>query len=201
MIMERTCKKCGETKPIEEFRKRQQWFSNQCKKCDYIDRKKWAELNKDNSRKKRKEWCERNKDYTKKYNKIHKERNKEKLSIQQKKWYEENRDIILQKAKIYGERNKERRTKNKKEWDSKNKEKRKKDRRMWSEINKDKVIEQQRIERDELKDIYVIRGIHSFTGMKFKIIRQHPELIESWRQQIKVKRLLKQKKNENISTS
>ena len=52
----------------------------------------------------------------------------------------------------------------------------------------------------KLKDPYIIEIIRSNTGLENKTIHEHPELIENYRQQIKLKRLLKQKKND-IKTS
>lgn len=54
---------------------------------------------------------------------------------------------------------------------------------------------------EALTDRYVIHIISHTKGIPEKTIRKYPELIESYRQQIKLKRLLKQKKNENNETS
>lgn len=54
---------------------------------------------------------------------------------------------------------------------------------------------------DELRTSYIVWIIHqSFPELTNSEIRKYPELIESYRQQIKIKRLLKQKKNENTKT-
>jgi hypothetical protein len=49
----------------------------------------------------------------------------------------------------------------------------------------------------ELRKHYIINQIQQSTGLSREEIKKHPELIESMKQQIKLKRLLKQKKYGN----
>jgi hypothetical protein len=81
-----------------------------------------------------------------------------------------------------------------KEWQKKYREKHK-------EYYKDLQLKSNIERTDKLTDTYIVQNIHYAYGLDYKTIRQHPELIESYRQQIKIKRLLKQKKDENIKTS
>jgi len=128
--MERTCKKCGETKPIEEFRisriyKDKVYYMHICRKCYNINHKFWRKLN----------------------------------SEILKSEYERNRDKMLIRMNEYAKKR-----------------------------------------TDNLHDSYVAYIIKNSINLSIKIIRQHPGLIENWRQQIRIKRLLKQKKND-IKTS
>ena len=52
-----------------------------------------------------------------------------------------------------------------------------------------------------LKDSYIIQNIMLRFKLKRKNIKAYPELIKSYREQIRIKRLLKSKKHENIKTS
>jgi hypothetical protein len=81
--MERTCQKCGETKPIEEFDKnknRSYGYTNTCKKCRTITQKKYREthrekIKEDNKKYPYRIWRAKNKDhcneYAKKYRESH----------------------------------------------------------------------------------------------------------------------------------
>ena len=55
--------------------------------------------------------------------------------------------------------------------------------------------------RDELRDTYVKDQIRRVFSIPTKTIYEYPDLIENYRQQIKVKRLLKTKKDESNETS
>jgi hypothetical protein len=52
-----------------------------------------------------------------------------------------------------------------------------------------------------LSDRYILNSIQQRININGIILKQHTELIQSYREQIKVKRLLKQKKHESIKAS
>ena len=89
-----------------------------------------------------------------------------------------------------------------KKYSDKIKEKNKKYRLSHPYGEKQKKSEKKRRKKnsDKLTDRYVINIIRHVKKIKAKTIRQHPEFIENYRQQIKFKRLLKQKKDENTKT-
>ncbi len=104
------------------------------------------------------------------------ENNKNKV----KRQHREKRDLLIQQNK---------------QWRKENKDKIKK----YKELTKDKRIIQQKKDHkksiNKLSNWYVCNNIRARTGLSLKTIREHPELIESYREQIKLKRLLKQKKH------
>lgn len=140
--MERTCKKCGETKPIEEFCKSKEClfgYSHQCQKCRRLHYNKEI----------RQRYYETRKEEIRKIARLYKIRNRNWISKKQREYYTTH--PILRKEKC------------------------------------------NRRARD-LQDCYLINHLCRDFRLTAKDIRQHPELIENYRQQIKIKRLLKSKK-------
>jgi len=146
--MERTCKKCGETKPIEKFKKRDTCIYGRghvCKTCSRKSYRKTPAYKKARVRanaRYRKKYPDKIKEYDKKYRLSH----------------------------PYGERQKETEKKRRKK------------------------------NADKLTDRHVINVIRHVKKIKAETIRQYPEFIQTYRQQLKVKRLLKQKQDENTKT-
>jgi hypothetical protein len=127
--------------------------------------------------------------------KIWREKNKDKIS----KYKLENRELILKRAKEYRIKNKDKIRKEYKAYCDKNRD----EIRLKGRIkNIDGERRKQRKEdRDYLKTYYISAKLRRSTGLNMKTIKEHPELIESYGQQIKIKRLLKQKKDESTKTS
>lgn len=139
--MERTCKKCGETKPIEKFVKSKTTKSGRraiCKKCAYV--------------------------------------------IYNSKWQKENRE----KRNDYANLRKEFYRRNYKKY------------RL---LNKISINNKNKIQRDDyinnLKLPYIMIGAMRYYNLTRETLYGNPELIEYYKQQLKLKRLLKQKRNEN----
>jgi hypothetical protein len=129
--MERTCKKCGETKPIEEFAfarkyKDKHYYSHTCKICYNKYREQWRKMN-----------------FT--------------LCKQEQ---ERNRNKHLIRVKKYSKKR-----------------------------------------TDNLHELYIAHIISQSTGLSIELIRQHSSLIENYRYQILIKRLLKQRRHEKTCTS
>ena len=161
--MERTCRKCGETKPIEKFVKNE----NSCKVCR-------AEY--------KKEYYIKNKEHVKEYQ----IKNKDEIKNRKKEYHLKNKEYFKEHRKKYRIKNKEYIKEYNKEYMIKNKE---------------YIKEYGKKIRDDLNESYILARIRSNTGLSIKTAKQHPELIENFRQQILIKRLIKSKKNENIKTS
>ena len=156
--MERTCKKCGETKPIEEFAKVKQnkyGYSYCCKKCtsNYT-----CEYQKTNSN---------YKEYQKKYRKAHKD-----YFIEYSKEYQKNN---IKHLKEYNKEHYKNNIKHYKEYSKK----------YW------------RNDIDTISDRYIcILFFH--IGLSSQTIKQYPGLIELHRVNLKIKRFIKnQRQNEN----
>jgi len=181
--MERTCKKCGETKPIEEFGKEKRNISGygcRCKSCDVLRSLEYYYKN---------HYYDKHKDRIFEYHRKYYENNKEKVNGYSKKYYQNNIKYIKKRTKEYRENNKEYYKEIGEKWRENNKE-------HISDYNK----RYRQNKRSTIPDVYIRILLNRQYGLHAKILKQHPELIENYRQQIKIKRLLKQKKNENNET-
>jgi hypothetical protein len=165
--MERTCKKCGETKPIEEFGKNhvnnREYISHICKICTGHRMKKWR---KDNYKEIRR--------YRIQYDQNHYDIIKNQKSIWEKNNHTGNPDHLRKRKDDY-------------------------------HSNKNGQKERQssycKSLTDSLDDQYIIACIKQNYRLERETIKEYPEFIESYRQQIKVKRLIKTKKDESTKTS
>jgi hypothetical protein len=118
--------------------------------------------------------------------------NKNKLLEYSKDYNKEHRDRIRKREKKYRQTEKGRNVirKSKRNYAIKYPEKIKANHRIKS---KRKV--------QKLSDIYIITTIKAITGLSSETIRKNPDLIENYRKQIELKRLLKKVKYENFQAS
>lgn len=58
----KVCKKCGEEKPLQQFRKNREWYENICKLCDHSRSIEWQKSNPDKHRQNKKNYYARNRD-------------------------------------------------------------------------------------------------------------------------------------------
>lgn len=141
--MERTCKKCGDTKPIEEFVKFKDTYRNTCKKCanEYAKtihpiltkekQRLYRESHKIQIKKSRKNWYENNKEYenetSKEYCKNHRIRINELAKLRYPKYaYTEKYKIKNREYQAkYLAKNKEIINQKKRQWRKENPEKEK----------------------------------------------------------------------------
>lgn len=136
-------------------------------------------------------------------------KDKEKDKARLKKYYEDNKELVKKRGRDYYSANREKVLKQHaekpdlkeacKEWKRNNKDKVKKYKKEYEEKNREQHLTMRRksIKRaiQRLPDYYVANQIKQQTGISMKTIKANPELIENHRQQIKLKRLLKNKKN------
>jgi len=203
-IIELTCKKCGDTKPVSEFVKNPKTkygYIYTCKVCrtkytnDYYTKNKerlsehskdyWAK-NREWLLEKGKEYRAKNKGRISKRNKEYKAKNKDHIILKNAEWYKKNYDIIYAKRRIAinGDRDKYLTYM-----------------RGYYAKNIDDRLAHTRSQRDELHDQYVCKVLYNVFGISTAMAKEHPELIESYREQIRIRRLLKSKKDENTKTS
>ena len=109
-------------------------------------------------------------------------------------WYHDNKTTVLSQHKENSEQLKQ----DCKTWRKKNKKKIKSYKKKYEEENKEAhLISKSKRTKSavaRLPDYYVIHQIKKQTGLSVDIIKSHPELIENHREQIKLKRLIKIKK-------
>lgn len=93
--------------------------------------------------------------------------------------------------------NKEKHSKRWQEWYLKNKENRKETQKKYFEDNRETLISKSRKkatkQRNQLDDIYVKHVIVEQTGLSTETVNKNKDLIESFRNQIKLNRLIKTK--------
>lgn len=116
------------------------------------------------------------------------ENNKQLAKDRANKWYKENKERVLSQHKEKSDILKE----NSKKWRQKNKGKIKE----YKVSTKDKRIVQQRKDRkrsiESLKDWYVVHIISKSTKVPKILIRNQPNILEQYKEQIKIKRKLKE---------
>lgn len=166
----KTCTKCCIPKPIKRFRKRTK-FKNSVAYA-YIQ-KKCMDCE-----------CKEQKERYHKNIEIHRERNRSRA----RKYYNENKDILNEiKRDLRKEKN------NpillyQREYNKKNKDKIAKQHKIVAKRFQEKI-------RDNLSDSYVIQHIIQRTSLKREDIEKYPEMIEAYRQQMKINRIIKNKKS------
>ena len=182
------------------------------KNREYVLKKvcEWAKKNPEKVKESRKRYIEKNHDKELIRSKLYRKQNKEKIKLYReqnrdhlkelhREWYKNNREYCLNKCKLYYESNREYINKKHRESYKINPELYLKKNKYYRELNKDQYLKLERLRTKKytanLSDRYIKHLIISNTGLN--IIQISKELIESYRQQIKIKRLLKQKKIDN----
>lgn len=202
------CSTCKEKKPIAEFcndKSQKDGFSIRCRTCMKIYKAKYYKKNAANIYKKTQKWVRENPEKVKEIKAKWARNNPEKVKGIGIKWTNENAEKLKNKrVKRYNENAERIKDENKKRY-LKNPEKVKEINAKWKNTNPEKVKEGNRkaekTHRENLTDRYLIQNIKRTIKIPPEIIKEHPELIDNYRMQIKVKRLLKNKKDENSKTS
>jgi hypothetical protein len=200
----KTCKTCGEEKPIEEFVKSKNTKDgrlNKCKLCDNLVRKEQYYANHEYRKQKDKEYREKNKEKVKLWSHKYKEKNREKIRIADREWrknnpelsrersrrwrklhgkehYQENKQMFIANAVRWQKENKERYIKRVKEWKMKNYN-------AWLQNER----ERHKTKVENLTDDYVVKLLKGKGKLLMKDIPK--ELIEAKRLQILIQREIK----------
>jgi len=200
----KTCKTCGEEKPIEEFVKSKNTKDgrlNKCKLCDNLIRKEQYYANHEYRKQKDKEYREKNKEKVKLWSHKYKEKNREKIRIADREWRKNNPELSRERSrrwrKLHGkehyQKNKQMFVANVVRWQKENKERYNKRTREWRIKNYAKCIEKERLSRKKtrlkLTDGYVARLLRGKGKLLVKDVPK--ELIEAKRLQILIQREIK----------
>jgi hypothetical protein len=183
MIMERTCKKCGETKPIEEFYLQpgnKNGYNSECKSCKKIYKADYYRKNIKLIKSKHRIYSQSHKQEKIDYRREWLKNNPEKAKLMSKKSHERNRENILAYLRIYQKTHKNKLNEKSKLWAR-------------NHPNKEKIKHQRYVK--SLCDGYIIEQLFRNTGLLKSKIKEHPELIEVKRIQIKLKRLANENSN------
>ncbi len=124
----KTCSKCGEEKPLDEYRLRKsgqngkEYYDNQCRQRFNSGRKAkdaaYRERHRERVREQGRRWARDNKEQTSRYYQANKEtidkrnreyaiKHKEHLETKRREWYEANREYVLEKNREYRRANPE----------------------------------------------------------------------------------------------
>ena len=106
--MSKTCTKCGETKPLDDFHRNKTGAGGRrpdCKECVREYKRSYYEENRDKRLEYSRRYYEENRDKAREYNRSYYEENRDKVRECQRRYREENRDIINQEKKIHHAQN------------------------------------------------------------------------------------------------
>ena len=91
----KTCTKCGETKPLDDFHRNQSGADgrrSRCRECTAEYRRRYREENLDKVMEYQRRWREENRDKVLDYRRRYQEENRDKELERMRRWREENRD-------------------------------------------------------------------------------------------------------------
>lgn len=138
----KACTKCGQIKPITDFRKDKRLksgYGSQCKACKYEQTKAWVLNNYDRKLEINARWLAKNKDVKALSTKKWAQRNSEYLAAKSKKYRLENKERLATSAIAWRKANKVRIAKANKEWREKNLVTKKVTDANWWRNNPDKI--------------------------------------------------------------
>ena len=108
--MSKTCTKCGETKPLDDFHRNKTGVGGRrsdCKKCVREYRRSYYEENRDKRLEYARRYHEENRDKRLEYSRRSHGENRDKRLESQRSYYEENRDKMLDYKRRYREENRD----------------------------------------------------------------------------------------------
>lgn len=210
----KTCSKCKQVLPLDAFgknRRNKSGLQHKCKRCDSIDqinyykarREKMAKIGRvyqEASREKiaerKRAWYAENRENEAKRRRAYREANREKVLEIQRDWYTENREKVAkrrrenlaERSRAYRAANREKMAERKRARQEASREKKTEWSRAWYADNREKAREHSRKCIEKLSNSYVAGRI----GISTKLAP--PDLIEAKREQLKLVRLLKEKK-------
>ena len=110
--MSKTCAKCGETKPLDNFHRDKNGAGGRrsdCKECVREYKRRYHEENRDKVRERKRRYREENRDKVRESERRYREENRDKVRESKRRYYEENRDKNLEYARRYCEENRDKR--------------------------------------------------------------------------------------------
>ena len=108
--MSKTCAKCGETKPLDDFhrdKRRPDERRSDCKECVREYKRRHLEENRDKVRERNRRYYEENRDKVRECKRRYREENRDKVLESERRYYEENRDKKLECKRRYREENRD----------------------------------------------------------------------------------------------
>jgi len=190
--MEKKCNKCNVTKLLIAFKQK----TNICKECANIELKIWRSKNKEKSATYCAKYRANNKEKISTMKAIYRANNKEKIAKLDAIYYQNNKEKKIEIARAWYVNNKERAAKRKSIYYENNKEKMLAASVIWNKNNKKKMSNKRLNNSLTLNDTYIKCVINNATNLKYSDIPK--KLIEAKRIELKLNRLIKEIKSENI---
>lgn len=146
LVQEKTCTKCGETKPVSEFhrsvsRHGKVGFRADCKVCRRSTAKKWAAENPERVAEKNAKYRSEHADELKDYIREWRKNNPEKQRLAKKNWYEANKEQALAASAERIRKDPAKHKKSMANWYQNNKETVRANNEKWKRDNPDKIRE------------------------------------------------------------
>ena len=167
----KTCSKCGETKPREEFtrnKSKRDGLSSPCKAC----RKAYKVANREKINEGKRKYYADNREKAREYQ----ETNREKIAERKRKYYAANREKINEGKRKYYADNRGKITKQKREYDAAHREQR----RNYKEANREKVAEQERAYRQAHPEKARAKGSRRRAAKRNALHPEHDLKREQW---------------------
>ena len=108
--MSKTCTKCGETKPLDDFHRDKTGAGGRrpdCKECVREYKRRYHEENRDKRLEYKRRYREENRDKVRESERRYREENRDKMLDYKRRYYEETRDKRLEYARRYHEENRD----------------------------------------------------------------------------------------------
>jgi hypothetical protein len=132
----KTCGKCKETKPLDDFYNNASCKSSQCKECTRQRSKAWYYKNRAYSIKCAREWCIKNPERSAETLQLYCEKNKKKIIDRANKWQKENPEKTALNKRNSRINNKEKYNQRSIDWCLKNSERRKQQSKNYADKNR-----------------------------------------------------------------
>ena len=110
--MSKTCTKCGETKPLDDFHRDKTGAGGRrpdCKECVREYKRRYHEENRDKELDRHRRYHEENRDKVRERKRRYYEENRDKVLEYKRRYHEENRDKVLEYKRRYHEENRDKR--------------------------------------------------------------------------------------------
>ena len=108
--MSKTCTKCGETKPLDDFHRdktKAGGRKSNCKECERERKRRFYEENREKVLERKRRFYEENREKVLERDRRYREENREKVLERKRRYYEENRDKRLEYRRRYREENRD----------------------------------------------------------------------------------------------
>ena len=123
--MSKTCTKCGETKPLDDFHRDKRGPDGRrsdCKECVREYKRRYYEENRDKERERNRRYHEESRDKVRERKHRYYEESRDKVREYKRRYHEENRDKVLEYKRRYHEENRDKRLESQRRYHEENRD-------------------------------------------------------------------------------